>query len=272
MENRASFSPASLLLLVVAGLTAAGQRPGERPGYQDTPQLPGQNWKVHDSQRPYPRVVSPGTPGGGPPSDAVLLFEGADLSRWQSAVPEKRGPAPWKVEQGYFEVVPGTGDIETRDEFGDCQIHLEWRTPDPPKGESQDRGNSGIFFFGRYELQVLDSYENPTYADGQAAALYGQYPPLVNASRKPGEWQTYDAVFIAPRFENGRLAAAARITVLHNGVLVHHSRDFLGATEHRRVARYTPHGPKGRLRLQDHGNPIRYRNIWIRQLTGYDAP
>ena len=152
------------------------------------------------------------------------------------------------------------------------QLHLEFATPTPPKGDSQGRGNSGVFFFGIYELQVLDSFNNRTYADGGAAALYGHHPPLVNASRPPGEWQVYDAVFIAPRFENGQLKTPAYITVFHNGVLVHHHTAYLGASGHRQLATYKPHAPKGPLKLQDHGDPMRFRNIWVRPLKDYDEP
>ncbi|MFM7281004.1 MAG: DUF1080 domain-containing protein, partial [Planctomycetia bacterium] len=173
--------------------------------------------------------------------------------------------ARWKVEGGYMEV-NGTGQIQTREQFGDCQLHLEFATPEKVEGSSQGRGNSGLFFFGRYEVQILDSYQNRTYADGQAAALYGQTPPLVNASRGPGKWQSYDIIFHAPRFEAGKLLSPARVTVLHNGVLVQDNTEFLGATAHRAVAQYSPHEATGPIALQDHGNPMRFRNIWIRKL------
>jgi hypothetical protein len=162
--------------------------------------------------------------------------------------------------------VNGTGDIETREHFGDCQLHIEWCAPAEVHGESQGRGNSGVYFAGRYEVQILDSHGNPTYADGQAAAVYGQFPPQVNACRRPGEWQSYDIVFTAPRFEGDRLREPAHVTVFHNGVLVHHAQELLGAAGHRTLPRYTPHPPEGPLRLQDHGNPVRFRNVWIRRL------
>jgi hypothetical protein len=206
--------------------------------------------------------VTPGAEPGAPPSDAIVLF-GTDLSGWRTA---NGGPPKWKVENGVLQVVPGGGDILTREEFGDCQLHVEWATPTPPHGNSQERGNSGVFLMGLYEVQVLDSFENLTYADGQAAALYGQFPPFVNASRPPGEWQAYDIVFEAPRFEGEALASPAYLTVLHNGVLVQNHRAVLGPTLHRRLAHYTPHGPAGPLKLQDHENPVRYRNVWIRRL------
>jgi hypothetical protein len=207
---------------------------------------------------------------GEPPSDAIILFDGKDLSKWVSV--KDGGPARWKVENGYMEVVPGTGDIQTVEEFGDCQLHIEWAAPAEVRGEGQGRGNSGVFLMGRYEIQVLDCYENPTYADGTTAAIYGQYPPLVNACRKPGEWQVYDIIWLAPRFdENGNLIRPAYVTVFHNGVVVHYHTPLFGLTTHRATLPYQPHPPVGPLRLQDHGDPVRYRNIWYRPLRGYDG-
>ncbi len=242
-------------------------------GYDDTPMLPGSKWRVHDAERPQPQVVTPGTFGsqdmpGRPPSDAIVLFDGSDVSGW---VGRDGGQVRWKVENGYMEVTR-TGNIQTRAHFGDCQLHIEWAAPAKVKGDSQGRGNSGVFLIGKYEIQVLDGYENPTYADGITAAIYGTYPPLVNACRRPGEWQTYDIVFVAPRFEEDRLASPALITVIHNGVLVHHCREALGPTGHKRLPSYDePHGPKGPLMLQDHGDAVRYRNIWIRPIRDYDG-
>ncbi len=238
-------------------------------GYQDTPFLPGQKWRVHDSKRPQPSVVTPASIPGNPPSDAIILFDGKDLSKWRSAW--TGGPARWKVENGYMEIVPGTGDIQTVEEFGDCQLHIEWMIPEDVKGSGQGRGNSGIFLMGRYEIQVLDSYENQTYADGMAAAIYGQYPPLVNACRKPGEWQTYDIIWIAPRFEGEKLVRPGYLTLIHNGVVVHYHTPIMGLTRHRRFPTYQPHPPVGPLRIQDHGFRVRFRNIWYRPLKGYDG-
>ena len=226
-------------------------------------------WKIHDLNRPLPAVVDPGTAStqdapGRPPSDAVVLFDGKDLSHWVSAA--DRGPAKWKVENGYMEVVAKTGYIATRDSFGDCQLHVEFAEPSPGVGESQERGNSGVFLMGLYEIQVLDSYENKTYADGQASAVYGQYPPLVNASRPPAQWQTYDIIFHGPRFKDGKLSRPARVTVLHNGVLVQDNVEPTGPTAHGERPPYKPGPDKLPLQLQDHGNPVRYRNIWIREL------
>jgi len=240
-------------------------------GYDDTPMLPDSPWCVHDYRRPHPRVVTPGTEGtqekpGKPPSDAVVLFDGKDLSNWTGG----DGEAEWKVENGYMEVAPRTGDIETKEHFGDCQLHLEFACPAEVEGESQGRGNSGVFMMGRYEIQVLDGYDNPTYADGTTAAIYGEYPPLVNACRRPGEWQTYDVIWTAPRFSGVDLVSPACATVLHNGVVVHNHAVLIGPTGHRDVYPYKAHSPSGPLRLQDHGNPTRFRNIWYRPLKGYD--
>lgn len=261
---------------VLAGAAAlAAPALQKSPGYDDTPFLPDGKWRVHDSKRPHPPVIAPGTfssqdQPGKPPSDAVVLFDGTDLSKWRTG----KGQEPtWKVENGYMEVAGKGGSILTREEFGDCQLHVEWCAPVPPKGDSQGRGNSGVIIMNQFEIQVLDSYENVTYADGQAAAIYGQYPPLVNACRKPGEWQTYDIAFTAPRWKEGKLEAPAYVTVFHNGVLVHNHTAILGPVQHRNLAKYGSSGPsKGPLQLQDHGNPVRYRNIWIRPLKGYDEP
>jgi hypothetical protein len=243
----------------------------KNPGYDDTPLIPGSKYRVHDSTRRPPRVIDPGTPGtaerpGRPPSDAVILFDGRDLSGWKG----REGEARWKVENGAMEAAPGAGDIETREHFGDCQLHLEWVAPSTVKGESQGRGNSGVFLMGLYEIQVLDCYDNPTYADGTTAAVYGQYPPLVNACRRPGEWQSYDILWEGPRFEGEKLVRPARVTVLHNGVVVHHAAELIGRTGHRNVPGYAPHPPTGPLKLQDHGDLVRFRNIWYRPLKGYD--
>lgn len=227
------------------------------------------HWKIHDMKRPLPPVVDPGTAStqdapGRPPSDAVVLFDGKDLSKW---VHEGGAPAKWKVEDSYAEVVHGTGNIFTKQSFGDCQLHVEFAEPAPGKGESQERGNSGVFLMGLYEIQVLDSYENRTYADGQASAVYGQYPPLVNASRPPGQWQSYDILFHGPRFDkDGKVLRPARVTVLHNGVLVQDNVVLSGRTEHGERPPYKVHPEKLPLGLQDHEAAVRYRNIWIREL------
>jgi len=226
-------------------------------------------WGIHDPDRPVPPVVVPGTAStpdapGRAPSDAVVLFDGKDLSKWAH---KDGSPTKWKVENGYAEVVAKTGYIYTRDSFGDCQLHVEFAEPTPPKGESQERGNSGVFLMGLYEIQVLDSYENKTYADGQASAVYGQYPPQVNASRPPGQWQSYDIVFHGPHFDkDGKVLRPARVTVLHNGVLVQDNVELTGPTANKARPPYAPHAEKLPLALQDHGDPVRFRNIWIRDL------
>ena len=225
-------------------------------------------WKPHDMNRPAPTVVDPGVAStqdvvGRAPSDAVVLFDGKDLSEWA----QKDGsPAKWKVGSGYFETVPKSGYIYTKKAFGDCQLHVEFATPSPAVGQGQDRGNSGVFLMGLYEIQVLDSYNNKTYADGSAAAVYGQYPPLVNASRPPGQWQTYDIVFHAPKFGgDGKVLRKARVTVFHNGVLVQDNVEVQGTTSTDKPE-YNAGPEKLPLALQDHNHPVRFRNIWVREL------
>jgi len=253
-------------LIAISTLSIGQDQP--KVGFKDTPMLPGGKWHVHDSDRPHPAVITPGTCStqeepGRPPSDAVILFDGKDLSHWRG---RRQQPAGWKIEEGALIIEPGTGAISSTAEFGDCQLHLEFAAPVPPRGRDQGRGNSGVLFFGRYEIQVLDSFQNLTYADGQAAAIYGQYPPLVNAARPPGQWQSYDIIFTAPRFKEGSLETPAYVTMLHNGVLVHNHTPLIGAMAYRAVGKYTPHGPTGAIVLQDHGNPVRFRNIWVREL------
>jgi len=259
-----------------AFVLAAQQKPGDL-GFTDTPILPGLRWHVHDPARPHPQVVTPGETPGAPPSDAVVLFDGKDLSHWQQ---EGRGAdrgkmvdARWRVGDGYFEVVGGTGSLLSREKFGDCQLHVEWSSPAVIKGNSQGRGNSGVLIMSRYEIQVLDAYNNPTYADGQAGAIYGQWPPLANPARKPGEWNTYDILFEAPRFDGDKVLKPAYVTVLYNGVMVHHHKEMMGPMVYRQVAHYTPHEPEEPLMLQDHnGDLVRYRNIWVRRPPAYDQP
>jgi 3-keto-disaccharide hydrolase len=267
---------AALLLTVLIATALLGQRQERtsEPGYSDTPYLPDGKWRVHDIKRPHPRSVTPGN-GAAPPSDAVVLFDGKNLSKWTSTASNRSGrPAGeprWKVVDGYVEILPGGGDLVTKEKFGDCQLHIEWASPAAIDGSGQWRGNSGVILMSRYEIQVLDSWNNLTYADGQAGAIYGQYPPLVNASRKPGEWQSFDIVFEAPNFEAGKVAKPAYATVFHNGVLVHHRQALIGQMAHKIIKPYEPHGPEEPFMLQDHDVPVRYRNIWIRRLTPYDV-
>ncbi len=266
---------ASLILAIslsaIVGKAAAADSAKEttKTPKKEAPFTPGGVWRRGDMQRPQPVVVTPPTAStqespGQPSSDAIVLFNGRDFSMWRRQVPGN-DPNPtsqvpqWKIENGYMEVVPKTGSIVTKDKFADCQIHIEWATPTEVKGSSQGRGNSGILISGHPEIQVLDSYQNVTYADGSAAALYGLYPPLVNASRKPGEWQTYDIFYFAPRFDaQQKLIQPARYTVIHNGILVHHNVEVPGTTVECTIG------------LQNHTNPVRYRNIWIRKLKAYD--
>lgn len=228
------------------------------------------DWEIHDRERPQPPVVTPGTfstqeQAGRPPSDAVVLFDGSDLAQWEAVA---GGPAPWTVEDDYMQVEIGEGSIQTRQGFGDVQLHLEWATPAPARGQDQSRGNSGVFLMGRYEVQVLDSYQSQTYPDGQASAVYGQYPPLVNATRPPGQWQTYDIIFRRPRFdEHQQLVRPARVTVFLNGVLVQDNVELTGPTGHYERPPYTYHPDRLPLQLQDHNDSaVRYRNIWVREL------
>ncbi len=225
-----------------------------------------QQWPQHSLDRPRPPVVDPGperSPSR-PPSDAIVLFDGTNLSQWRA---DDGTAAKWIVRDGYVEVKPGTGTMVSARGFGDVQLHIEWRVPTPPQGEGQERGNSGVFLMGIYELQVLDSYQNDTYPDGQAGAIYGENPPLVNATRPPGQWQTYDVVFRRPHFKaDGSLLSPAHMTVFLNGVLIQDNFELVGPTANQARPPYKMHPDKLPLKLQDHANPIRYRNIWIREL------
>ena len=257
----------TFMLSAQATPAPAPQERKQPTGYTDTPTIPGSKWKVHDDARPRPAVITPGTfstpdTPGKPPSDAVVLFDGTSLAAWRT---DKGEPAKWTVEKGYLQVAPRAGDIYTREEFGDSQLHIEFMEP-PPQSNSQGRGNSGIFLVGNYEIQVLDCFNNVTYADGQTGSIYGQTPPLVNACRPPGEWQQYDIVYTSPRFKDGKLDVPGVVTVFHNGIVVQNHTTILGTTEHRVLPKLVVHGVKGPLKLQDHGNLVRYRNIWIRPL------
>jgi hypothetical protein len=265
-------------IAVAAILMAQTQKKQPNPdlGFTDTPILPGLKWHVHDPDRPHPAVVTPAATPGAPPSDAIVLFNGKDLSKWaQDGRGEEKGKIvdpKWPVKDGYFEVGPNTGDLFTREKFGDVQLHLEFSEPPGITGTSQGRGNSGVLFMHRFEIQVLDAYKNPTYADGQAGAIYGQWPPLANPSRPPGEWNVYDIVFEAPRYEGEKLTKAAYFTVFMNGVLMHNRKESMGPMVYRQVAKYVPQPNEDVLALQDHHNPVRYRNIWIRRIPQYDVP
>jgi hypothetical protein len=259
----------AIIAIGIAALSAAGgaaQNPSaEKPGFRDTPQLPGGKWRIHDADRPYPEIVRPAVAIGAPPSDAIVLFDGRSLDAW---IPQG---AAWSVKGGAMTVPARTGGKESalvsKQSFGDVQLHLEFRSPNPPQKGSQDRGNSGIWFMQRYELQILDGYRNPTYADGTVGAVYGWKPPLVNAARAPGEWQSYDIVFERPRFDDkGAVVRPAYVTAFLNGILVQNRQPLLGTTVWRKVARYEAHGDAAPIQLQDHDSPVSFRNIWVRPL------
>lgn len=252
------FSLIGVIIVVLAAQVLHGQAPAR--------------WKQHDMSRPRPPIVTPGEQQlpVTPPADAIVLFDGTDLSHWRS---ENAQPPKWITKDDYMESVPGSGYLFTARSFGDVQLHIEWAAPTPVEGHSQGRGNSGVFLMGLFEVQVLDSYQNDTYPDGQAASVYGQYPPLVNASRPPGEWQSYDIVFRRPRYSpDGSLVKPARITVVHNGVLVQDNVQPFGPTAWLQYMPYESHPDKLPLSLQDHGNPVRYRNIWLRELPESTRP
>ncbi len=257
---------AGLLLVSTVAVSALA------PAWESTSfAAPDPNWVDHDRDRPAPPVVAPAINSteekvGNAPSDATVLFDGTDISQWVKL--DDGSPTKWIMGDGYMECVKGSGYVRTLQCFGDCQLHVEWCTPTPPHGEGQGRGNSGVFMgFDRYETQVLDSYESKTYSDGQAGAIYGQYPPLVNVTLPPGKWQTYDIIYTAPRFDaDGKLLSPARETVIHNGVLIQNNVELTGPTSWLERAPYTAHPEKQPIALQDHGNPVRFRNIWVREL------
>ncbi|WP_374407465.1 DUF1080 domain-containing protein [Pelagerythrobacter sp.] len=252
--------------IALAALSGSGAMAQDKPGFRDTPTLPGSQWKVHDADRPHPEAVTPGATPGAPPSDAVVLFDGSSMDAWTPT------GQPWTLAGGAM-TVPARAEGEdastlvSKESFGDVQLHLEFRSPNPPEKSSQDRGNSGVWFMERYEVQILDGHDNPTYADGTAGAIYGSTPPLVNASRAPGEWQSYDIVFERPHFAaDGSVERPAYVTVLLNGVLVQNRQPYTGATVWRQLAQYEPHEDAAPIQLQDHDSPVSFRNIWVRRL------
>jgi hypothetical protein len=263
MRNRHWKSSVSRILVVllvgVACTVCATTVPGqEKPGYDDTPMLPESQWRVHDRNRPQPPTVEPGLEPGTPPADAIVLFDGRDVSEWEDVTSDA-------VEDGAINVVKTKG-LTTKKEFGDCQLHIEWATPAEADGNAMNWGNSGVFFHGLYELQIIESKACQIYADGIAGAIYGQFPPLVNPSRGPGEWQTFDAVFLAPRFDGEKLVEPARMTVFWNGVLVQYHQKILGATQHKMFPEYRSNQSTGPLVIQQHHSAVRLRNIWIRPI------
>ncbi len=257
------------IMLISAALVMASLAYGEEDfyqyearGYDENPLIPGFSWRVHDNNRPHPMRVLPGNyveqGVAAAPADAEILFDGHSLEHFQKS--------QWLLKEGY--VVAGTGGLVTKKSFGDCQLHIEWRTPDPSVATMPARmGNSGIYFMGLYELQVYDSYSSKIYADGSAGALYGQTPPLVNVCRKPGEWQTFDVCFSAPVFEGAKLIKPARMTVLHNDVFVQVNTELTGPTSHNEPTLYTSHKPRQPFFLQGGKSPVEFRNIWIRDLN-----
>jgi len=263
------FKSATLGFLALSLAAQQAAPPADhRLGYDNTPYYPGSKWRVHDSSRPRPGSVTPSTcnaPTVKAPSDAEVLFDGRSMAKFVSLKNGVAGEPGWKLADGYMEVIPGNGDIYTKEAFGDMQLHIEWAAPAEVKGDSQNRGNSGLKISGVYEIQILDSYNNPTYADGQAGAIYGQAPPLVNAACKPGEWQAYDIIFEAPKFSGDTVVKPAYVTVLHNGIVVQNHEQILGTTLNANVGKYTAH-PDKPFMLQNHNTPVRYRSLWVRRL------
>ncbi len=226
------------------------------------PKLPN-GWHVHDMERPQPEKVTPGKTDSDAPSDAIVLFDGTNVDEWWFG---NDGQLKWIMKDGYLEIVPKTHSLTTKRKFGDMQLHIEWAAPETVVEEAQRRGNSGIYIMGKYEIQIQDAWENPAYPDGMAGAVYGQNPALVNAAKKPGEWQSYDIIFKAPVFKNGELISPAFVTVFWNGVLVQNHQEIYGPTEHNKAPPYAVHEEKLPFFLQNHGQPVRFRNIWVREL------
>ncbi len=244
-------------------IASAADHSADSPGYDDTPFLPNSPWRVHDRKRPQPPSVTPGSAGlssdaATPPSDAIVLFNGKDLAQWQ-------GGDPKGIVDGCINILK-TGELNTKQKFGDCQLHVEWATPAKADGGNMTWGNSGILFFGIYEVQIIESRGSHIYADGNAGAIYGQYPALVNPARKPGQWQSFDIVFQAPRFDGAKLVRPAYLTVFYNGVLVQYHRAVMGTTAHRDVAVYNAPIHEGPIKLQQHGSAVLFRNLWVRPL------
>ncbi len=274
LPRRASTPIPALAALILTGAAFAGPAWNGPAFYGDAPDKT-HPWAIHDRNRPQPKRVEPGSfstqaQPGKPPSDAIVLFDGtaASLAKWESDPKPGEAPQPtkWIVKDGALECVPKSGYIRTKEQFGDCQLHVEWAAPTAVQGDSQGRGNSGIFLMGLLEVQVLDAYNNPTYADGTANAYYGVNPPLANVIRPPGEFQSVDIIFRRPIYDGDKVIDPGYITVFCNGVLVQDHTPIEGPGGHLRRTSQRPFGEKGHLRLQDHGNPVRFRNIWYRPL------
>ena len=249
------------LLFIIAAIALTLNASAQKKKYPETPEMTPQ---MTEFWLPQPKVITPGDFNtNSAPSDAIILFDGKDLSKWKSC---DGGKAKWDVHDGVFTVTDGTGGIETKEKFGSFQLHIEWSAPTVIEGESQGRGNSGVFLQGKYEVQILDCYQNETYSNGQAGSIYKQQAPLVNAMRKPGEWNTYDIIYSAPVFnEDGTYKTAPTVTVIHNGVVIINHYTLRGTTEYIGHPRVEKHGD-GPIMLQDHGNPVSFRNIWIRKM------
>jgi hypothetical protein len=263
---RPRFAPLTIALGAFVGLavwlsSCPAAEPAAKedlPGYDDTPFLPHSPWRVHDRRRPQPALVEPGSQPGAPPSDAMVLFDGKDLAQWN-------GGNPAGIEDGTINIHK-TGELRSKQSFGDCQLHVEWMSPAKADGGPMTWGNSGVFLMDQYEVQIIESRDSHIYADGNAGAIYGQAPALVNASRKPGQWQTFDIAFTAPRFDGDTLKKPAYVTVFQNGVLVQCHQEIRGATGHKILPVYKPGVTQGPVQLQEHGSAVRFRNIWIRPL------
>jgi hypothetical protein len=252
-----------LTVLAACPLAGGGETGADGLGYEDGPFLPNSRWRVHDRKRPQPPLVEPGSAGlcdkaATPPSDAIVLFDGKDLSQWD-------GGNPKGVENGCINILK-TGGLRTKKSFGDCQLHVEWATPAKADGGNMQWGNSGVLMMGLFEVQIIESRASHIYADGNAGAIYGQYPALVNPARKPGQWQSFDIIFLAPRFDGKKLVRPAYLTVLFNGVLVQNNRPVLGAVAHRNLPAYNQPISQGPIDLQQHGSSVLFRNIWVRPL------
>lgn len=263
-------TPSLTTIVTMLSLASASQAANVGPSFYGDAPDEHHPWAIHDGNRPQPPIITPGTPStqeqpGKPPSDAVVLFDGSDLSKWE-ADNDKNEATKWVVKNGAMECVPGSGYIRTKDKFGDIQLHVEWAAPSKVEGDSQGRGNSGVFLMGMLEIQVLDNYNNPTYSDGTAGAAYGIMPPLVNALRPPGQFQNYDIIFRRPIYKDGVALDPGYVTVIENGVVVQDHTMLEGPGGHMARSKIGPFPEVGPLKFQDHGNPVRYRNVWIRPL------
>jgi len=257
------FKAVGLVLLWFGSVAVCRGEEDGNMGFSNLPFLPNSKWRIHDIARPQPPVVEPGANAGQAPGDAVILFDGKDLSQWEDA---KGGVPEAGVEDGCINILKA-GDLLTKQKFGDCQLHVEWITPAECDTKKQSWwGNSGIFLMGKYELQVTESHDNLHKADGQAGAIYGQMPPMVNAARRPGQWQTYDVVFSAPKFEGEKVLQPAYFTVFWNGVLVQYHTACMGSTRYKTMPVYNSFDTTGPIKLQQHGSGVRFRNIWVRPL------